>query len=74
MAGSVVNKKFEDEYAKKLEKYFTMYFPIEYALCNGYVLPVKFPNFRDQIRRIEIRPDDVWVCIFHGKVSCTSLT
>lgn len=62
MSGSLVYERLDGKCAEYLKKYFTSFFRTGYVRCKGFVLPKYFENFGDRIRRMEVRPDDVWVC------------
>ena len=40
------------EYSKRLTK------------CDGFTLDKIFKNFRDRIKNMTVRDDDIWVCTF----------
>ena len=62
MASSLVYEKLDGQCAKDLEKYFTNITRTGYVKCKGFVLPEHFRNFGESIRKLEIRPHDIWVC------------
>lgn len=57
-------EEVDDKCKEYLSKNFTTELRTGYVKCNGYLFINAFKNFGDEIQRMEIRDEDVWVCTF----------
>jgi hypothetical protein len=39
-------------------------FPIEFTRIDGFILPSKYEEVKEQIENLEISERDVWICTF----------